>query len=442
MTVPTAAGGPSIASGGTVARTGTTVTVEVTFTAHPEASLPASPHGAESGPARFSLVNNNGRWTANVHVHEGLRPEAFPFVVGHELDEIADIVHRLTPTATAAEISEQMTARVFRPGSVGTVGTPLTAHDEAALAELRAHLEDMSRPGLNITQRRARQLRLDRLLESMGLTDATDISTRIAALRDGLPAALTGPGGQLDLQILEQTSVARRELTSMLAATPLSSEAAAARSAGATIIDEEFVRKTMYPQARAVEEFRQYGVRGGHVDGLLRDFERANPEYAFLETTPSPIQPGRSGFHRYEQYVWDPVASGTATPPPIGSPLRPGGASFNPSHWVRSNQLKTTANDLQRFLLEMEDAFARWRGANPGLATAPPGPPAPGSTAPGPPQDQWGRGLTPTGATGSRPRAVSSGGVEFSGYFTYTPGTTSSPATWRIRSGFVDASWF
>lgn len=415
LTVPTRSGGSTV--------------VQVTFEARPASALPAGAHGAESGPARIVLTpGEGGRWSATVTVHEGVRPESLQFIVGHELDEISALVRRLPATATPAEIAAQMEARVFRPGSV-TPGAALTAHDEAAMAELRALLDDLNSGTLNTAQRTTREVRLDRLLESMGLRDAEGLAERLAALR-------TAAIPNLDLVELEQVAVARGEFQRFMASTALSPEAASAR--GTVVIDEAFTRKTLFPDARSTDAFVQYGVRGGHVTGELQAFERANPQFAFAETSPATPRPGRAGFHRYDQYLWDPVASGSPTPPPVEvvnasgarvpNPLRPGGTSFNPAHWIRSTQVKTTADSLQRFLLEMENAFAQWRVANPGLATG-------GGTA-------WGRGLTPAGAVGGGAPALSNG-IEFSGYFTYQPPTSAgSPPRWLIRSGFVDASWF
>ena len=409
--------GPSVYQLRVPGPSGRTITVDVTFNSGPASTLPAGVHGAESGPARLTLTSDlSGNWRATVHVHEGLRPEAFPFAVGHELDEIAAAVRKLPPTATAAEIAEQMQARVFRPGGIGP-NTTLTAHDEAALAELRSLLDDLNQPGLRAVQKTAKQARLETLLQEMGLREAEDIGVRIAALR------AAGLDTRLNLIELEQTAVARRAYQQFLQAEELSTEAVIGRNMGTTIIDEDFVKKLLYPQGRNLREFTSFGVRGGHVDSELLAFERANPEYAFLETSPTPPRPGREGFHRYEQYRWNQPTS----PPPLGSPLRPGGLRFNPADWVKSNQLKTTASDLQSMLLEMEDAFSKWRIQNSTLATT---------------QTQWGRGLSATGAVGSGQAAISKGGIEFSGYFTYTPATSTTLPQWRIRSGFVDASWF
>jgi hypothetical protein len=364
--------------------------------------------------------NADGSWSARVYVHEGLRPESFPFVMGHELDEIAAAVARLPAGATEAQIGVQLRARVFRPGGIGAV-TALSAHDEAALEELRRVVTRLKTPGLTTPQKTTLQLRLERQLEAMGLRDATDIGVRVAALRTaGLEAA------GLDVTAVERAALAGGELQRFLAATPLSAEAVTGR-AGSTIIDQNLVEHLMYMEAREGTSFVNMGVRGGHVTAELQAFEKANPKFAFVKTSPATPKPGRAGYHRYEQYLWDDVAAKSPTPPPLGSPARPGGAAFNPAHWQKSVQLKTTADDLQKMLIEMEDAFAKWRTANPTLATT---------------QEQWGRGLTPAGASGSNPPAVSAGGVEFSGYFTYTPATSTTPATWRIRTAFVEGSWF
>ncbi|HET6763223.1 MAG TPA: hypothetical protein VFH27_06115, partial [Longimicrobiaceae bacterium] len=399
---------------------GTTVTADITFEARTAAALPPGAHGTESGPARLVLTpNGTGGWTANVYVHQGLRPGAFSFVMGHELDEIAAIIRRLPATATADQIAAQMRPGIFRPGSVGPM---LTAHDEAAVAELRRLLEEAADPRFATGPARVfRQQRLEAMYESMGLRDPTNIVTRTTALRPLLPA------GMLDVQQLEREAISAGVLA-RFRATPAIGRTAALSRDGSLIIDEDVVEHLIYPRPRSsLPQFRQMGVAGGHLDSELRALERANPNYAFLEDAAvSPRPAAGTRFHRYRQFQWDPTAGG-APNAPTAAALRPGGASFNAAHWVESIQTKTTVDNIQTMLIEAEDAFTQWRTTNPGLATT---------------QDQWGRGLTPAGASGSLPPAVSANGVEFSGRVTYTPASGAAPATWRWRTAFVEASWF
>jgi hypothetical protein len=109
-------------------------------------------------------------------VNDGLAAEDVRFVVQHELNEIADIVHR-RPNATAADIQAETAASLFRPGSTAATAT---AHDRAAARELAMLDEELA-------NRRAahkpdqveisnQQARLDRMLRAMGLDQPSAIT--------------------------------------------------------------------------------------------------------------------------------------------------------------------------------------------------------------------------------------------------------------------------
>jgi hypothetical protein len=181
-------------------------------------------------------------------------------------------------------------------------------------------------------------------------------------------------------------------------------------------MDERFVHHMIKAEGQTGGAFVKQGISGCHVTAELEAFEKANPAWAFeLEKTKAAAG---TTFHRYKQWLWK--GSGT---PPTSRALRPGGSKFNPADWTASTAPKTTAEDLQTLLREAEDAWGVWRNANPTLATS---------------GEEFGRGLA-----GTNPPAISTGSkVEFSGFLDYIPATSTTGAQWRLRTAFVDASWF
>jgi hypothetical protein len=207
---------------------------------------------------------------------------------------------------------------------------------------------------------------------------------------------------------------ARAAVGEFQAAASLSPAGASARAV--TQMDEGLVHHLITAEGRTGNAFIKEGINGCHVTSELEAFEAANPRWAFeLEKSKAA---GGTTFRRYKQWLWnDP-----ATPPPTSRALRPGGSKFKPADWTPSTSPKTTADDLQTLLREGEDAWGSWRNTNSGLATT---------------TDEFGRGLA-----GTNPPAISSSTVEFSGFFDFIPGTSGTAPQWRIRTFFVDASWF
>ena len=69
--------------------------VDVVVTLKVSDSLnPADAHGGDGGAARFTLDREGGQWKATVSLAQGLNPKDIKFVVGHELDEIADLAQK------------------------------------------------------------------------------------------------------------------------------------------------------------------------------------------------------------------------------------------------------------------------------------------------------------------------------------------------------------
>ena len=162
--------------------------------------LAVSQHGAEGGPARIELTpptKPGGPWSAKVYIDHTVMKDNIRFVVGHELDEVAGIVHH-RPTATKGEIAAEMAAGIFTAKPMP--GTPhITAHDRATAFELyELHLSQQeatvalgrARRGGNLdeigaieAQIRRRQESIDRLVHWMALDDPSNIDLKVRALR-------------------------------------------------------------------------------------------------------------------------------------------------------------------------------------------------------------------------------------------------------------------
>jgi hypothetical protein len=99
-----------------------------------------------------------------------------PFIVGHELDEIALII-RTNPSDQAALLA-QAKASFFK---VGSTSTQITAHSSAAARELSALWEDWKHPprGTDATGSKKREDRLLRMFDAMGLRESVHIFDKL-----------------------------------------------------------------------------------------------------------------------------------------------------------------------------------------------------------------------------------------------------------------------
>ncbi len=203
--------------GGTTVQVRVEVTIRARgFDSRGRAGTPArvGSHGAESGPASFSLEyrppenGRPGRWVADVEVDprvqlsseptDAPRSRDFDTILGHELDEIADIVvdnHQHTgerqgttfdPDILNQNIAQQAEASMFRPDAASTAPS-ISSHDRAAARELFTQYQQASEGGITPTETRRRENQFSRLLESMGFTDSID-TPRFNQLMDALRA--------------------------------------------------------------------------------------------------------------------------------------------------------------------------------------------------------------------------------------------------------------
>ncbi|MBK7537697.1 MAG: hypothetical protein IPI49_20445 [Myxococcales bacterium] len=151
---------------------------------------PSGAHGADAGPARFSLTGGGGKqWTATVDLDQHLDPKDVEFVLGHELDEISELVRRHPGGLPAAAMEREMSASVMRQGATSAAAT---AHDVAHAREVVALKKDYD----NLVATKsgnapARKEVLDRAIEAAGLGDATQLDAKLRLLREaGAPEDL------------------------------------------------------------------------------------------------------------------------------------------------------------------------------------------------------------------------------------------------------------
>ncbi len=396
LSVPTKAGGTEV--------------VRINVRARATADLAPGPHGAASGPGRLVLSRDASGWKATIELDQGLDPRDLRFVAGHELDEIADIVHR-RPRARPGDIARETQSAYFQ--QAGTTRTPtgravpVPGHDLATGEELKAlmaELDKLRKVSGTAAGQLVRERQIDALMREMGLFEPAQLADRAALLRRlGLDEALA------------RRVEARALLGELQATVPTSAVGLQARLA--TTVDEAMVEHLLHAEGQTGGAFLKNGVSGGHVTAELQAFEKANPQYAFdLDKVKQSATGGT--YRRWKQYLW----KGKGTPP-TSKALRPGGSKFNGGDWDLSLSPKTTGDDARALLADADDAWARWLDANPTLSRS---------------GDAFGRGLSGTG-----PPAISASQVEFSGYFDYTAATSTAPERWRLaRTLFVDASWF
>jgi hypothetical protein len=148
---------------------------------------PASSHDGDGGAARFTLDPKDGQWKATIELAQGLDPRDIRFVVGHELDEIADIVAK-HPTGNAKKaMADEMVAGVTRDNDRGT---KIKSHDIAAakeVVELFLDWQQLAADGHPDAARRKETL--DRALKANNLKELNE--AKLALLTEvNAPAAL------------------------------------------------------------------------------------------------------------------------------------------------------------------------------------------------------------------------------------------------------------
>ncbi|MGB0386989.1 MAG: hypothetical protein ACPGWR_19410 [Ardenticatenaceae bacterium] len=375
--------------------------VPVDFTAKP--ILTGGIHGSEQGPAQYSLIRDSSGWNAFVVINEALHRRDVPFIIGHELDEIAIII--CSDPADDAAILAQGQASLFRPSSTST---NVTAHDRAAARELVELWQDCLHPprGTGTAGITKREDRLLRMLDAMGLREPVHIFDKLRVLRaEGAPDMLLrkiGVPGERDRYL---ASAKFHTLTSSFPSLLTSG----------SMVHEELVSHLMIPLDPGRRTFLRDGINGGHHDGLLHEFINHHPKYVIVKEA----QKVANGvlYRKYSQYRW----KGSGPKPKAHDPRfpKPGDADAGTydSDWALAKQAgvplpKTTFSTLQDFLPAVDEAWSRWYNANTKLASS----------------------------KARRPFTHHSTltGIEVTGFFNYIRLTDQ----FRLKTVFVEASWF
>jgi hypothetical protein len=273
-----------------------------------------------------------------------------------------------------------------------------TAHDRAAVLELKALYEarDASKEGTPEYQYRDRAI--ERARVEMGLNEAVNLREKLRMLREA----------GLDFEVERLTDVAAAEA----GAAHRQAEAAAGRPG--SIFTDELAGHILIPSDAG--EFKAKGLHGGHVTAHLMDFCAASP---FHMREVANRDAGGTRWHLFEQWRWN----GELSKKPTDAAELPGGERFDAKLWTLSDQPKTTADDASAYMREADSAWRWWfarhngaEGSNDDFAVT-------------------GAGRAFGGPAGKE-NARSAGGVEFAGFF------DPIVAGARVRSIFPDQSWF
>jgi hypothetical protein len=359
-------------------------------------------HGTEQGPAQYQLTRDSSGWQAKIEVNETLHRRDVPFIVGHELDEIAVIV-RTNPPDKAALVA-QARASLFKPGSTSTF---FTAHDRAAAHELCALWEDYQHPPqrTDATERKKRGDRLLRMFDAMGLSESVHIFDKLRLLRaSGAPDTLLRRIGIPRAYNDYRKSVKFRQLQAKFPSL---------RSSG-TIVDEALISHLMIPLDPGRRLFSQDGIKGGHDETLLHEFVNSHPQIVIVKEAEK-VAKGVV-YRKYSQYRWDgsgskPSSHDKRFPKPSDAM-----AGKYDSRWILAKRKgvplpKTTFSNRDNFLLAVDEAWLLWYKANAVLA--------------------------PLGITTEFTYFSSEAGIQVTGFFYYISGTD-----YGLDTAYVEASWF
>jgi hypothetical protein len=170
---------------------------------------PVNAHNGDGGAARFKLDAEDGQWRATITLAQGLDPKDIRFVVGHEIDEIADIAGKHPSGNAKQAMADETTAGVTRDNNRGT---KIKSHDVAAAKEIVDLFNDWQRllADGNDAEAARRKETLDRALKANNLHELNEAKVALlteveapAALLNHLrePAATTTPKAKPPLKV-------------------------------------------------------------------------------------------------------------------------------------------------------------------------------------------------------------------------------------------------
>jgi hypothetical protein len=353
----------------------------------------------EAGPARVTVKRLNGELQASIFVGNKVDQLNVDNIVGHELDEIADILYR-RPEASEAEIAAEMQASVFRQDTVA--GAKPTAHDRAQaaeyltvvgqLAEYRREVDRLEskvtptardREMLEIARRgfEEREKNVKEMSKVMGLDLPEHAAEKLSLLR-----TVSRESGTMSRASDHQREAWSAELIQR------STKYAKSRypEAFTGSMPDHRVAHVIMPEPHsalgAPGAFRESGLKGGHQDAELHRFVDEHPElgYRLEQDGPEKVVDGVT-YRKYKQFL------------------------MTPSGEIQHGEPKTTTTDAAKLVADGQTVFAGW------LRTTG------GSTL------KTEKGMPWKGATAE--------GIAISGYAQIVDGRP------QITSIFVEASW-
>ncbi|ONI76077.1 hypothetical protein ALI144C_35860 [Actinosynnema sp. ALI-1.44] len=333
------------------------------------ANLPSGAHptpsgGSAAGPGRLQVsppATPGGHWTGTVFVDAMLMQENVRFVVGHELDEIAGVVQRVSTASgpiTDAMIAGEQQAGIFT--SHPAPGAQPTSHDHATaieLFELHQQMAEALREKAQALRRgdsrtaeewdaraRRRSSSMQRLVDWMALDDPANMEAKIRLLQQHCRTS--------DSQVREQWMEFVEELRA-IGGQAIHARLAASAAPASPLVDAALVGHLAYAAPRTSGAFKEKGLDGGHSDPELHKFVNgSNLGFRLVQEGPGKAA-GANVFRKYAQYIWE----GTGPAPRPGDPGAPSPGAPTPPGWARSDVWKTTAQDFPAFLTQANAAI-------------------------------------------------------------------------------------
>ncbi len=349
-----------------------TVTIDLKKTADLSGGAHATTGGAGSGRI-IELVPpppGGGKWTAKIEIDDALLQENVPFVLGHELDEIADFI-KTKGTAGIGELKGQMEAGLFVTWAKRGSKTPpkVTSHDQANAreylsveADIRSIQLDLAKkPGDSVlTAKLANRQATQKALEkNMGLLDPEHIELKLAVLRKSLDTMdskqktllTTDPAGGTPRFDGIVDAIHQRVSTSVI------KPVMASVTPATTVLTPELIAHELRANPRSRGDFLKSGIKGGHHEARLKEFIAANPEYALV--LQGEVTHGGVTYRHHAQYRWK---LDTTPPPARGTKGHPNGPGPIDSNWELAVDLpKTTFDDPLAFLTRADRILSDWR---------------------------------------------------------------------------------
>jgi hypothetical protein len=304
----------------------------------------------EAGPARATVKRVNGEVQVSIFIGNKVDQMNVDNIIGHELDELADILYR-RPGASEGEIKAEMEASVFRRDAVA--GAKPTGHDRAQAAEYLTVVGQLAeykreiaridakvaptsrdREQLVIAQRgkAEREQNITELERVMGLDLPEHASEKLSLLR-----AASLEGGAVSRASENQREAWKAHLVGRARKYAESTYPEAFRGSLSAGRVAHVIMPEPHTSLGGAGEFVKTGIKGGHHDGEFRRFVNDHPKlgYRLEQDGPDKIVNGVT-YRKYKQYLQTSRGEILCTKP------------------------KTTTTDAAKLISDGEAVFAKW----------------------------------------------------------------------------------